>query len=285
MNQRKREIYFHVGLPKTASTFLQKRVFPRLKGIKYLKKHEFDRYRRLLSRSAADKILLSFEFHPHPENPGSERRIKEIQEDFPVVYPIIVLRKHGAWLRSKYKYFLRKHGSLTLEAYTDPKHPRGAKIRRNLYFFPLLDQLERAFGHPPLVLLHQELREHPQQSIGLLAQFMNVDVEMEKIDFSPVKTAYTERQLKWVRQFNRAFPYHKDAAQPKYLKKPHQKWHQLLLHSTALAGRFLPELNPETPLYHESRIQYVDSLYEADWKKCLEYARRQRQQMGIEEPG
>ena len=39
------EIYFHVGLGKVASTYLQHRFFPKLKGIHYIKS---TRYRRSL---------------------------------------------------------------------------------------------------------------------------------------------------------------------------------------------------------------------------------------------
>ena len=53
------QIYFHVGMPRTASTFLQYKVFPVLEGIKYIKKHNFKKHNKIISEASFDKFLLS----------------------------------------------------------------------------------------------------------------------------------------------------------------------------------------------------------------------------------
>ncbi len=55
------QIFFHVGMPRAASTFLQYKVFPIMEGIKYIKKHNFKRHEKIISNSKFDKVLLSSE--------------------------------------------------------------------------------------------------------------------------------------------------------------------------------------------------------------------------------
>jgi len=49
MNTEK-EVYFHVGLGKTASTYLQYQLFPKLKGIKYFQRSSYKRYHKIIEK-------------------------------------------------------------------------------------------------------------------------------------------------------------------------------------------------------------------------------------------
>ena len=56
------EIYFHVGLGKVASTYLQHRFFPRLKGIHYIKSTRYRRSPQIIKDTNYDKYFISREF-------------------------------------------------------------------------------------------------------------------------------------------------------------------------------------------------------------------------------
>ncbi len=100
--ENQNEIYFHVGTGKTGSTYLQQKVFPKIKGIKYLPTHKFYSYPKFLSQSKASKVLLSREF---------DRQLEEEIIIFSAKYsnttPIITFRKHSAYIASQYKRFIK----------------------------------------------------------------------------------------------------------------------------------------------------------------------------------
>lgn len=57
-----KEIYFHVGLAKTGSTFLQKNVFTYLKNIKYISTHDYVNCIDVINKTNYKSYLISREF-------------------------------------------------------------------------------------------------------------------------------------------------------------------------------------------------------------------------------
>ena len=57
-----KQIYFHVGLGKVASTYLQHEVFPKLKGIHYLPTGKYKRSKSIIPQLEVAKVLVSREF-------------------------------------------------------------------------------------------------------------------------------------------------------------------------------------------------------------------------------
>ena len=57
-----KEIYFHVGLAKTGSTFLQKNFFPYLKNIKYISTHDYINSIDIINKTNYKSYLISREF-------------------------------------------------------------------------------------------------------------------------------------------------------------------------------------------------------------------------------
>ena len=62
MNNLNKNIYFHVGISKTGSTFLQKRVFPKLSKITYIPTNKYHRVFEEIKNSDSNKVLVSREF-------------------------------------------------------------------------------------------------------------------------------------------------------------------------------------------------------------------------------
>ena len=97
-----RIIYFHVGLGKTGSTYLQVKFFPKLKGLQYVPTIDYKRYQKVIEKSKANKILVSREF---------DRQLEDEIKKFAALYPeariIIVLREHDTWIASQYKRFVK----------------------------------------------------------------------------------------------------------------------------------------------------------------------------------
>ena len=60
-NPQEYQIYYHVGLGKAASTYLQNRIFPALDGIRYIHRDRYRRYRSIIDKSHDDRYLVSRE--------------------------------------------------------------------------------------------------------------------------------------------------------------------------------------------------------------------------------
>jgi len=98
MNNLSKKIYFHVGLAKTGSTFLQKNFFPYLKNIKYISTHSYRNCIDIINKTNYDSYLISREF----DRP-LEQEVKKISNVFPQTKIIIVFRKHEKWISSQFK--------------------------------------------------------------------------------------------------------------------------------------------------------------------------------------
>ena len=71
-------VFFHAGLGKVASTYLQKRVFPALDGIRYIPRNRFRRHAREIAEARYPRYLLSRECGKY-----LDRRLEEIHGYYP----------------------------------------------------------------------------------------------------------------------------------------------------------------------------------------------------------
>ena len=271
---RGKAIFFHLGLPKTASTFLQRNVFPKFNDIQFIKKHDFIHRDRIIEKTGHRKILMSIELNPDAQ--GGLEKLKDVSQKYPHTHPIIVLRRHGSWLKSKYKYYLRKHGTRNFDRYFDLKD-KGILETRNLMFYPKISLLEELFEPKPLVLFMEEIRENPYAVIDLLADYMGVTYDKDAIQIQTVKKSYSQEQLIKVRRFNRWYQYNHSNIQSKTRKFIYKKFSGLLLHSIAFfAPIFLKKEHEKETLIPGHKIEEVNEAFREDWEKCLDYARKQR---------
>ena len=104
MNNLKKEIYFHVGLAKTGSTFLQKNFFPYLRNINYISTHKYKKCINIIKTTNYKSYLISREFDRQ-----LEPEVKKILSHFPQTKIIVIFREHEKWISSQFKR-LSKNG-------------------------------------------------------------------------------------------------------------------------------------------------------------------------------
>ena len=117
----------HVGLPKTGTSFLQKKFFPHLNGVNFFRSFSF---RMLAEVSSSNIFLFSHEsISGHPwnkkwidgeQNPhhwlnSFDIATENLKKLYPNAHIIIVFRKHGDLLISLYKQYLHEGGVLRLQ--------------------------------------------------------------------------------------------------------------------------------------------------------------------------
>ena len=93
---------------------------------------------------------------------------------------------------------------------------------------------------------------------------MKADFNWNEIPVKTVKKAYSEKQLKLVRKFNRIFPFYKDRndKQAAVFRKVNKRFHQVALHTAAFLGYLSPEdLLPQQPLVPKESIERVKTEY------------------------
>lgn len=273
-----RQIYFHLGLAKVASTFLQRNIFPYFTNFYFIKKHHFKHYRTLIPQSASEKILLSTETNIYRET--EINKLRSVAKDFPDVQPIILLRRQGSWIKSKYKYYLRKHGNADLIDYFNPYTQQGLIAADQLQLFPKIQCIEQIYQKRPIVLFHEELENNPSGFVNLIAQSIGAHYHPQKIPLRPVKKSFSEQQLKSIKRFNQVYPFYPDKISYKPLKKLYNKVSAGLLHTVAYTSGLLPDPKKQknaSPLIPGSILRKIDELYAEDWNKCIEYVQQDRE--------
>jgi len=276
MQTRHPQIYFHVGLPKTASTFLQRNIFPKLEGIEYVKKHAFKHYHKKVRKCRAEKILFSTELNIGKRR--TDHKIKNFARSYPDATPIILLRRHDRWIRSKYKQHIRKHGWLHFHQFFNLNDTGKVKMRE-LSYMDKIRFLNEHFNNPAIVFFQEELLNDPWQLIDRLARFMGITYSREAIDTTRVKPSYSAKQLKVMRGFNERIQFEDPPEhQHKIVKKTRKKFHAFLLHSVAYLSYLWPRkwMKHSGELIPAGKLEAIRQYYETDWQQSVGYAHSQR---------
>jgi Sulfotransferase domain len=263
--------YFHVGLGKTGTTFLQYRVFPKLKGIRYIQRTNYRdfKYVKLIESSSEKKFLVSNEFDKQ-----LEAEALKIASKYPRAKTIVVLRRQDSWIASQYRRYVKNGYARTFEEFIDIDSNEGFWDKKDLFFHQKLVMLEEVFGSRPLVLFHDELIKDPHSFIGGICTFIGADYEKKSINLERKHSSYNEKQLKFRRQLSAK----KTRSQRKlsqtywvrkiqnFLKMPER--YLILYGANLVPSKWISE---EALISKESMAR-VRAYYEEDWKKCQEYS-------------
>ena len=150
-------LFFHVGLHKTGTTFLQKAVFPNWRGINYVPWPHLEILLRLdeSNINLVSREGLSGKNWAHHEE--RERSLQRLSELFPASRILISFRKHSGYILSSYRQYIQRGGTVPFDEYFDVEGDSGVMKRDDFAFRRKLNAVEKYFGHRPFVFLHDEL--------------------------------------------------------------------------------------------------------------------------------
>jgi hypothetical protein len=262
-------IFLHLGIPKAASTYLQLKVFPRLKGVTYYRKKYFKDFPRIVKNTSPDDgpLLFSSEMYNR-----LEKRAQNIAREFPHAGIILVLRRQDRWIKSKYKYYLWKNGDKDFRDFFDIYNDQGAWQQADLYYQPKIEALEKLFDKQPLILLLDELQKPEGRFLEKLQDYTGSELEKTPKD-QKIKTAFSDRQLILLRAFNKAFPYKKPQNWPKFLKQLHMNFRQGVNYLVAFSAFLFPSSYfRHKVLVPEIDLEAIQETYAKDWNICWEKA-------------
>ncbi|HCK76307.1 MAG TPA: hypothetical protein DHW07_04105 [Gammaproteobacteria bacterium] len=265
------QIFYHVGLGKAASTYLQSKVFPKLKDIRYVPRDRYRGYQKLIERTQDQRYLISRE---------AAYRLNQRLDEFAAFRAdarvILVLRRHDRWIASHYRRYLKNGGSMDFERYADlDSSTPPIWGEQQMRFMPMIKTIESRFGAPPLVLFHEDFKTDPFSLVDQICAFTGARYQREQIDLSVVHSSWSDDQLKVTRQIGkRLFSEIPKANEHPGLHRVQRRLKLWACYSILGAAKLVPKalLDPR-PLIRANSLERVRNHFEEDWHACHHYAR------------
>ncbi|NNC83667.1 MAG: hypothetical protein HKN79_08820 [Flavobacteriales bacterium] len=264
-------IFFHIGLGKTGTTFLQYRAFPKFKGIEYIQRTRYARAKEIINASSAQKFFISYECDQQ-----LERVAKDWAKDYPQTTPIIVFRRHDSWIASQFRRFVKNCHVRRFDELLVPGTDQGLFNDQDLQYGAMVRMLDHLFDKKPIVLLYDDLRRDPEKFISFLAESMQCTIDIDEVDFSRKHSSYSEKQLKGLMATQRYIDLRKKVV---LKNKVLEFFRKTAVNGTRYLILFLAGLMPDSwftdgPLVKEEVLQAVRDHYQKDWEHILSIAQR-----------
>lgn len=265
---KEKEIYFHVGLGKTGSTFLQYNVFPKLKGVYYIQRTRYKQAIDIIKHTNHQKYFVSNEFDQQ-----LEQEVARFSNVYPNTTPIIVFRRHDEWIASQYRRFIKNGHTFAFNEFIDLENDQGYFKIKDLLFFNMVKLLEKHFTKAPLVLFYDEMKHQPAIFINKISETIGASFSLSDINLNPKHTSYNTKQLKAMKWMATRFDLRKRKTANNILVRYFNKLYYGMLRYTILySAKILPEnYFNEKPLISPLELEHVKHYFMEDWNCCLRY--------------
>jgi hypothetical protein len=267
MNKTK-QIYFHVGLGKTGTTYLQYKFFPKIKDVFYIQRTKYRRAVKIINKTNYGKYLVSREFDRQLED-----EVQYFSKHFPDAKPIMVLRRQDGWIASQFRRYAKNGGHLPFEKFIDLENNTGLWKKDELLFYPKIQILEKYFSSKPLVLLHEELVRQPYTFFDKIVRFMGASYDKDQVSLTRQHKSYNEKQLLILREINKVLHLRPRKIHNKPLSKIEFRSRWLVLHLLLYIAYILPGfLVKNKRLINKKSLEKIRDFYADDWNACKDYA-------------
>ena len=263
-------LFYHVGMGKTASTYLREKFFPKLEGAYFIPRNQKYNAVQLLNKAKYSKYILCRAFDTNLED-----GIQEIAAAYPNTRPIIIFRKQDKWIASQYRRFVKNGFPGSLKDFIDVVDDKGYWKREELLFMGKIKLLEQYFEPRPLVLFHEELKENPKQFFDKIADYTSCTYNFEDISLNPKHISYSKKGLLFRRRVRRLF-----SNKPmQNIKVPglhwiHRKGSMLGAYFLIWIGNLIPaKWLTKEPLINPEYLKKVNEFTSNDWEALKIYAK------------
>ena len=271
-NHKEFQIFFHVGLGRAASTFLQYKIFPKLEGVRYIQRNKYRSFQKIIDRSRHEKYLVSREAAIRLNS-----RLQELSQYRPDGKVILVLRRHDQWLASHYRRYVKNGGSYAFEKFVDLDSTRPALWgRNNIEFMTMIQMIEDKFEAPPLVLFQEELASDLESFVSRIATFTGTRLNVSAIKPNRTHSSYNSERLKVVRRVGAIlFPPLPSSHSNPNLHRVNRRLHLIVCHLILLFSRLVPQsFIGNEPLIPSQQLARIRAETAKDWACCLTYAKK-----------
>ncbi len=275
-----KEIYFHVGLAKTGSTFLQKNFFPYLKNIKYVSTHDYINSIDIINKTNYKSYLISREFDKQ-----FEREIKKFISYFPDTKIIVVFRRHDQWIASQYKRSVKNGWHWSFKNYYNINN-KGIWKNSDLTYMNKLKIIKKYSKSKPLILKFEELKKDPFNYLNKISNYTDSKYLKTEISLKTVHKSYSEKQLIFLKKFCKIFkktpPIYYDYQEitlDKTISNTNRIKHWLfyrpwwlLFHLVMYTSLLIPKsLIVKNSLINKNDLAEIKNKFKEDWKKVFKY--------------
>lgn len=206
-------ILIHLGLAKTGTSWLQKRVFPQL-DVEY---HHCGQYQALIYKPTMKKpMVLSYEgfsgIIPLNDRYTNAFRLKKM---FPTARILLMIRDKEKYKNSLYSQHIKNGGVCSRQEFFDLVESHPYFLNWELY----IRYLQKLWGERSVkVLSFDRMIQDYDGFLQELCDYIGVPVPVD-IDYTPVNTSLSSRQVRIWRRWNHWFKgrWNTDAVLPKYL--------------------------------------------------------------------
>lgn len=264
-----KQVYFHVGLGKTGTTYLQYEFFPRLKGIHYIQRTRYQRAYDIINNTSYPRYLVSREFDQQ-----LAEEVARFSRHYPDAGVIIVLRRHDGWIASQYRRFAKNGIHVDFNTFFDIDNDQGLWKQSDLNFMAKLRIVEENFRHRPLVLFQEDLKDDPFGFYDKIAAYTCTQYDRNEISLDAVHVSYSDKQLKAVRKLSK----HLFPASETHSRKTLRGWLQWRrIQLTSYAIMYTALLLPDAwfddiELIPKVQLDKIRDRFADDWAQCRAYA-------------
>jgi hypothetical protein len=274
--------FFHVGMCKTGTTFVQQEVFPRWPGLRYLSSRNLEYFVNLASDQ---RYLISCEgftgrmFGDIEEKKSSLARLSEM---FPGARCILSVRRPGDYLSSLYSQYLRYGGSGRFHEFIalDGNDKNSFVHRDDFCFEPVIRQAERCFGAPPFVFDNNELRGNLEGLLADLATFLGTEKPTIRPGGAQPNPSLKKRQGELLRRINEMSGVQASRT-GRY--RPYARAIRFRMDPPRICRSYLGWI-PSPPLLNSATREQIDASYRQDWEFVRDYIKRCPWRMNLPRP-
>jgi hypothetical protein len=261
------EIYFHVGVERTGTKYLQKSIFPSYKKLHFINKDRYPETKEIILKKEHKRYLVSMELNL---NSHFEVEVNDFLSAFPQARIIMVMRPLSGWLVSHYKRIVKNGFNIRFDELWN-QNGESVFDPEEIKYRPKIEFLESKIQKPPLYLIHGDLRKNPLEFLKRLADYVGEEFDESTVSLKPVHTSYNDRQLKalrWVMKYvniSRSKPYSSDLRNRLY---------RLRVDAIRYFVMYLAKILPDSffsnqPLVSKKEKKEVADYYQEDWQAVL----------------
>ncbi len=229
----RKPLFIHIGYPKTATTWLQRCVFPHLAGVDYLhfqdprydwlgdltRQHDlvFDaaalrqRFEASVASTEGEMLLISWEGLIADVFSGGEnvaQRAQRLYELFPEATIIITVRNQLSMIEALYRQYIHEGGTLSISDFMALRDPSPLRIAREFFYYDRVVELyQQRFGKEQVrVLAYEQLLDDRRAFLDGLFEIVGVTEDVAAIEercASRVNVGMSLPSIYLARWFNR----------------------------------------------------------------------------------
>ncbi len=218
-------IYFHIGLHKTATTWMQKELFSNIRDVDFysddflyenlIRSHEnsFEatKFSNAIKVNTSSTLLVysseRLSGNPHSGTHDSHEIAERIRQVCPKAKIILIVRSQISMIVSNYKQYVKSGGTCTIEEYIlPPKDGRIPLFRLNSFKYEILyKHYVDLFGQSNvLILQYENLKSNQQNFVEKIFKFMQIsdDQWSKKNDNAEQNISLSDFQIILIRFLN-----------------------------------------------------------------------------------